>query len=701
MKKFQLRDYQADDLKRINKEIKAGHKRVIYSLMTAGGKTVVLHEQVSRWLRKGMRGCVLVHTRALLKQTCDVFSDLPHGIIAGGITPDADKKLQICMVQSLARRGGKAFDFIVVDECHHATASTWAKILADSPDAIILGVTATPFRNDNRGLGQAGFTTIVEGPEVSWLTEQGYLSPVEYYAPTDVDMTGVKKVGGDYEKKESGRRANKRTITGSAVEHYKRHAMGQRALAFCVDIKHVMAVTKQFKKAGLNATFIHGKMSNEEREDILAQFAASKDMILVSCELIGEGLDVPAVACIILLRPTASLVRYIQQVGRGLRVIAGKKHVVVLDHVGNIRLGHPHVPRPIDLDGVQPKAKSLDENSPKSYLRTCPKCKRVETADVLVCSTCGHKFKAVVRGKIGNISGFLCRIDGYSRRDDLRISYLPSSEGYCVCINAITCHLSRKRDIAEKTRDWLVSWWRTNNKIWPDKAKVRDLLAMARFSVEKDYMCKIGTCSGGSSDGFRISVDGKSYHIFSSRKDAEYVRSCFISLYEKNSYKWPSRDVIDFEWRKANYDLAIYPNCNIQKSISQSGSYRYRVPASSSMSPSFKTELMANIARDRFLLAYKQNKYQWPNRSEIELIVRAVKFRHDSSFLRLTNASNGGHSVCLVSTPSYLSADKSIANAARDYLLKFYESNNYEWPPKAEVPALVKKALEHAKSTIE
>lgn len=624
MKKFQLRDYQADDLKRINKEIKAGHKRVIYSLMTAGGKTVVLHEQVSRWLRKGMRGCVLVHTRALLKQTCDVFSDLPHGIIAGGITPDADKKLQICMVQSLARRGGKAFDFIVVDECHHATASTWAKILADSPDAIILGVTATPFRNDNRGLGQAGFTTIVEGPEVSWLTEQGYLSPVEYYAPTDVDMTGVKKVGGDYEKKESGRRANKRTITGSAVEHYKRHAMGQRALAFCVDIKHVMAVTKQFKKAGLNATFIHGKMSNDEREDILAQFAASKDMILVSCELIGEGLDVPAVACIILLRPTASLVRYIQQVGRGLRVIAGKKHVVVLDHVGNIRLGHPHVPRPVDLDGVQPKAKGLDENSPRSYLRTCPKCKRVETSDVLVCSTCGHGFKIVAKPRIASVNGLLVRVDGITSQPIARL-VVEKNNGKLQFIASI----GNKRFGLGANEKFASSSIRYINERIDLHRTESELVSAARFYSGEKFLPIRSFTPKGKPKKYCFTIRQISVGASRSKQETISIRGHFIEFYKSNRFCWPGRSQIKFLDRKF----------------------------------SFLTK-----------------------RPEIRLHTYGNRSRYYFGFGGISNA---------------LGPNKKVAESARDYLLKFYESNNYEWPPKSEVPALVKKAMEHARSTIE
>lgn len=631
MKKFQLRDYQADDLKRINKEIKAGHKRVIYSLMTAGGKTVVLHEQVSRWLRKGMRGCVLVHTRALLKQTCDVFSDLTHGIIAGGITPDTDKKLQICMVQSLARRGGKSFDFIVVDECHHATASTWAKILADSPDAIILGVTATPFRNDNRGLGQAGFTTIVEGPEVSWLTEQGYLSPVEYYAPTDVDMTGVKKVGGDYEKKESGRRANKRTITGSAVEHYKRHAMGQRALAFCVDIKHVMAVTKQFKKAGLNATFIHGKMSNEEREDILAQFAASKDMILVSCELIGEGLDVPAVACIILLRPTASLVRHIQQVGRGLRVIAGKKHVVVLDHVGNIRLGHPHVPRPVDLDGVQPKAKSLDENSPKSYLRTCPKCKRVETADVLVCSTCGHKFKAVVRGKITGRDGELRRIDGLV---DKKIKAYPCSAGngyvkYAARINGYDFNICADKKMAFDIADKLSA---IDGVFSLGKDAVAVEIRRLRMETSENFLpVKPVYRKAKHSDGigYVVSIGAVNYALGNNKENAIRCRNWLTDWYVRNSFEWPK----DLE-------------------------------------------------------------------SRARLVV-ASRAHSDPMFLKMRLDSGRYYRAYINGTDMRFGSEKYVANKALSICVDFFIKNNYEWPPKPEIPALVKKALEHAKSTVE
>ena len=330
---MQLRDYQIDGIERIRDAFRRGVMRPLYVLPTGGGKTVMFTHMARAAAQREKRVAILVHRRELLLQTCTALGTR-HGIVAPGHRY-TDEWIQVASVPTLARRLGQyRFDFLIIDEAHHATASTWMKIIEANSGAHVLGVTATPCRLAGRGLSDL-FEQLIVGPSPGELTDRGYLVPVEAYAPGTVDTSGVHVSRGDYVKREIEERVDKPTITGCAVDHYRRLADGLPTIAFCVGVQHAEHVAERFRAAGYRAKRVDGGTPQRERDAAIQDLGQGRLHMLTSCELISEGVDVPVVTVGILLRPTQSATLARQQIGRILRPSPGKDRAIILDHVGN------------------------------------------------------------------------------------------------------------------------------------------------------------------------------------------------------------------------------------------------------------------------------------------------------------------------------------------------------------------------------
>jgi superfamily II DNA or RNA helicase len=249
-------------------------------------------------------------------------------------------------------------DLIIVDEGHHAVqGSTWGGVLDHWPRARAVLFTATPLRLDGLGLGvdAGGYAdALIEGPSVADLTAAGYLVPAELHVPgAPVDLSGVAIHRGDFAAAQLEALADKPVLIGDAVAHYRAHCLGLPAIAFCCSIAHAEHVAAAFQSAGVPSVSIDGKLSGLERDRRLAGLADGSVRVLTSCELIDEGLDVPAATVAMLLRPTASTAKHRQQVGRVLRPAPGKTRAVICDHVQNCqRHGAPDKAIHWSLEGV-------------------------------------------------------------------------------------------------------------------------------------------------------------------------------------------------------------------------------------------------------------------------------------------------------------------------------------------------------------
>lgn len=403
---------------------------------TGSGKTVMFSYLAAKLLAAGQRVAILVHRDELVDQvsgTLDRF-DVPHGRITAGMLYDRRLKAHVASVFTLARRITKVAvpDYVICDEAHHATAaSTWGKIIAywreENPKLRLIGVTATPQRLDGSGLGET-FDTMVLGPTTRWLIDNDRLSPYRLFAPqVQVDLTGVGTVAGDFKRGACAAALDKPAITGSAVNEYRKLMDGAPAVAFCVSLEHAAHVTEQFRSAGFRAVGIDGTMEKAMRREIVRDFGRGAISVLVSCDIISEGFDVPGIVGAILLRPTQSLALNLQQVGRALRKAPGKAAAIILDHVNNSgRHGMPDDPRDWSLMS-RARAKKDGDNA---ACRTCPTCFAVSAAAAKFCRECKAPFPVNAR-VVEEREGVLAEVDVMNARksETLAAAAAESIEG--------------------------------------------------------------------------------------------------------------------------------------------------------------------------------------------------------------------------------------------------------------------------------
>lgn len=392
-----LRPYQADAVERVRDSYRRGRRAPLLVIPTGGGKTVIFSHITYGVNAKGRRVLIVAHRRELIRQASAKLSDagVAHGIIAPGFTRTGDA-VQVASIQTVCRDPNMigAFDLIIIDEAHHSVASQYVKLIAAQAGAKLLGVTATPERADGRGLGiSAGgvFDDLVIGPAVAELIEGGFLTPARVFAPAHApDLSGVKIRMGDYDQGGLAAAMNVPTLTGEATAHYAKHAPGAPAIAFCASVDHARNVAATFVAAGWRARAADGSMGSAERDAAIGGLVTGAVQVLCTCSLVDEGLDVPAVGAVLLLRPTKSLGRYLQQVGRGLRPAAGKTRLVVLDHAGcTLQHGMPDELRAWSLDG-RPKKPIAPPT------KQCPQCFAI-FKPAATCPDCGHSFESEIK----------------------------------------------------------------------------------------------------------------------------------------------------------------------------------------------------------------------------------------------------------------------------------------------------------------
>jgi superfamily II DNA or RNA helicase len=384
-----LRDYQLTLVERAHVAHMFAYHAPMIVLSTGGGKTVVFSQVTLDAIAMGQVVWIIAHRQELIAQASRTLTGfgIKHGIIRAGEPQQLHLPVQVGSVQTVVRRLDKLPppDLIIVDECQHSTAATYKKIFAAFPKSSRLGVTATPCRLNGAGLGEV-FDHMILGPTTQWLTDQGYLKKVKYYAPPQkADTSNLPMSMGDYRVKDMSEVMDDDVVTGDAVSHYQRICDGVPMLTFCVDVQHAHNVAAEYVAAGYRAAAVDGKISDDERKDRLDGLGNGKYQVITSCELIGEGLDVPVVSAVQLLRPTESLGLYLQQVGRGLRPVEGVEYLTVLDHVGNVRKhGFATTDRQWSLKG-----KLKRDTAPAT--RTCEECYSVHRT-AKVCPYCGYEY---------------------------------------------------------------------------------------------------------------------------------------------------------------------------------------------------------------------------------------------------------------------------------------------------------------------
>ena len=394
-----LRPYQSDVIDEIEKAIASGQRRILLVAPTGSGKTVIAAEIIGHFTQRYRPVLVLAHRLEIVTQAAKKLHGcgIRHGIIKAGFSPRPMERVQVASVQTLWVRAIRSeamtlppADLLIVDECHHAAAHTWRKIIEAYPAAVLIGLTATPCRGDGRGLGGI-FTTMIECPQVAPLIEQGYLVKTRVYAPVDPDLRGIKTQAGDYVEAQLAERMDRAKLVGDIVTHWHKYGERRRTVAFACSVGHSIHIRDEFIKAGVRAEHLDGETPRDERDAILARLESGETEVVANCMVLTEGFDCPDIGCIVLARPTKKMGLHRQMIGRGLRPADGKSDCVILDHSGAVfRHGLPedHVEWTLDADRraeapahqarLERRAPVLLECSQCSALRLggqpCPSC---------------------------------------------------------------------------------------------------------------------------------------------------------------------------------------------------------------------------------------------------------------------------------------------------------------------------------------
>ena len=346
-----LRDYQIDICSRV-REAFDKHRSVMVQMPTGTGKTVVLAELVKRLVMKdeGLRILIVAHRRELIEQIKATIKRM--GLNANNHSSLIDNQAIIVeSIQTISRRignpstgGQEDFSLVVIDEAHHALAKTYKLMWEIWPDAKFLGLTATPCRLNGKGFTDL-FDILVQSWDIpafikaNWLSTYDFVS-IKADSHTQQLINSLKKRGadGDYQVKEMDAVLNKRPSIGRLYNCVTEYAHNRKGFVYAINIDHARSIAEYYQEQGVSAVAIDSHTPVKERERLISSFRSGGLQVLVNVDIFSEGFDCPDVEFIQLARPTLSLAKYLQMVGRGLRPSKGKTNCMIIDNVGLYRV---------------------------------------------------------------------------------------------------------------------------------------------------------------------------------------------------------------------------------------------------------------------------------------------------------------------------------------------------------------------------
>jgi superfamily II DNA or RNA helicase len=346
-----LRPYQAEQKQNIYAKWDQ-MSNVMLQMPTGTGKTIVftsIVKDIRRWCIANSpesKILIIAHRKELIQQASDKLGLMPHGIIQSGIHQQLSLPIQVASIQTFMSRRNydimhrMRFDFIIIDEAHHALAPGYQKLWEMFPNSKKLGVTATPWRMSHAGFRDL-FGDIVLSKSIEWFVNNGYLANYEYISikrDSEVQHTinDINRYGadGDYREADLSELFDTGRIRANLYKSYKQFAEGKKGIIYAIDRKHAANICELYASHGVKICMIDGTTPAEERRLVIKAFKAGTIQVIVNVNIFSEGFDCPDIEFIQLARPTRSLALYLQQVGRALRISPNKDHSIILDNVG-------------------------------------------------------------------------------------------------------------------------------------------------------------------------------------------------------------------------------------------------------------------------------------------------------------------------------------------------------------------------------
>ena len=421
---LELRPYQKATLEALRKGFIAGNRKQILYAPTGAGKTEMAIALLEATKDKGNRAAMILDRIILCDQTSQRLDkyNIDHGVLQSGHWRDKPyEKIQVCSAQTLERRGEfPGLSLLIVDEAHQTREAT-VEFINNNPEVRVIGLTATPF---TKGLGNI-YENVISTVTTKQLVDDKVLVPLKVFIAKEIDMTGAKKVAGEWSPNETTKRGMQ--ITGDIVEEWEKKTVqifGKpvKTIVFCSGVAHGADLAQRFAASGYNFISISYQDDDEFKQEVIKDFSKPDTEIhgLIATDILTKGFDVPDVLIGVSARPfSKSLSSHIQQMGRIMRGYEGKEFAVWLDHSGNylrfredwdeVYSNGVH-----ELDEGREKPKKEPTQKEKEAHK-CPSCGSLWIGLTDTCHNCGYVKQK--KSKIEQVAGELQELGGPSDRD--------------------------------------------------------------------------------------------------------------------------------------------------------------------------------------------------------------------------------------------------------------------------------------------
>lgn len=359
---IELRDYQQEAIDNLKKMREDGKTIALLYHATGVGKTITAATDAKA---VGGRTLFLVNALKLASQAKDTFAKVwPEATLGEytGSQKDMSQTVIFATVQSISKDLEKFsptdFDYLIVDECHHAAANTYQKIFTYFHPKFILGLTATPERSDGEDMLEL-FQNVAHKMDLKTAVERGVLVPIRCIrVKTNIDLTDVRINGIKYNSQDLESKLFIPERNQLIVDTYLKYVNGKKTVIFCASVDHAAEIAKLLRDNGVKAEAVSGRDCVEVREKILKDYETGSTNVLCACDLLNEGWDSPHTTVLFMARPTMSKTIYLQQLGRGTRRCPGKEDLLVVDFVDNANMFNmPYsLHRVLDISKYQPMA---------------------------------------------------------------------------------------------------------------------------------------------------------------------------------------------------------------------------------------------------------------------------------------------------------------------------------------------------------
>lgn len=339
---IEFRDYQKDALKVLEEIREKGDSIALLYHATGVGKTITAAADAKR---VGGRTLYLVHSLELVEQAknrfADVWPEAKTGIFTGS-AKTTGMDITFATMQSVCRNlesfTPRDFDYIIIDECHHAASKSYSTIMAYFKPVFTLGLTATPERADGEDLLKI-FKNVAHRMDLETAVRRGILSPIRCFrVKTNIDLSSVRFRGVQYNHLDLETKLFIPSRNKLVVDTYLEYARGHNTVIFCASVAHAEEISRLLKAQGIPVEAVSGKVPDARRKKVLADYEAGRLKVLCACDLLNEGWDSPKTDVLFMARPTMSRTVYLQQLGRGVRKNEGKESLIVFDFVDNAGL---------------------------------------------------------------------------------------------------------------------------------------------------------------------------------------------------------------------------------------------------------------------------------------------------------------------------------------------------------------------------